>query len=264
MAPTLEKLTDFAENHRQEPSPGVEVIVTPRYRITLIPDFPVPGPNSVSWIRCNPEEADDAIEEAQATVVARNLPAMWVIDPGTLPADFATRLEAHGMRPDPHGAEATVMVLPASATIDSPTVPGLELVDALADPVAFKAANDAAAEAFESTHRGDDPELIAMNERRRKNSVDAGNRRLLLATVNGEPAGSASLTLFPPRGAIINGGAVRPKFRGQGVYRALVAARLEIARSEGAAGLVVQAGHMSKPILSQLGFTPVSWRRFYL
>jgi len=260
----LEKLTDFAENHRQESSPGVEVIVTPHYRITLMPDFPIPGPNSVSWIRCNPDEADFAIEEARATVAARNLPVMWVIDPGTLPADFATRLEAHGFRPDPHGPEAAVMVLSASATIDAPTVSGLELVDALADPAAFKAANDAAAEAFDSTHRGDDPELVAMNDRRRKDSVAAGNRRLLLATVHGEPAGSGSLSLFPPRGAFINGGAVRPKFRGQGIYRALVAARLEIARREGAAGLVVHAGSMSKPILSQLGFTPVSWRRFYL
>jgi len=260
----LDKLTDFAENHRQESSPGVEVIVTPHYRITLMPDFPIPGPNSVSWIRCNPDEADVAIEEARATVAARNLPVMWVIDPDTLPADFATRLEAHGFRPDPHGPEAAVMVLSASATIDAPTVSGLELVDALADPAAFKAANDAAAEAFDSTHRGDDPELVAMNERRRKDSVAAGNRRLLLATVHGEPAGSGSLSLFPPRGAFINGGAVRPKFRGKGVYRALVAARLEIARREGAAGLVVHAGSMSKPILSQLGFTPVSWRRFYL
>jgi GNAT superfamily N-acetyltransferase len=260
----LETLTDFAENHRQESSPGVEVIVTPCYRITLMQDFPVPGPNSVSWIRCSPDEADDVINEARAMVAARNLPAMWVIDPGTLPTDFATRLEAHGLHPDPHGAEATVMVLSASAVIDAPTVPGLELVDALADPAAFKAANDAAAEAFDSTHRGDDPDLVAMNERRRKDSVAAGNRRLLLATVDGEPAGSGSLSLFPPRGAIINGGAVRPKFRGKGVYRALVAARLEIAQNVGAAGLVVHAGQMSGPILSRLGFKPVSWRRFYL
>jgi GNAT superfamily N-acetyltransferase len=262
--PNLETLIDFAENHRQESSPGVEVIVTPRYRITLMPDFPVPGPNSVTWIRCDRDEADNAIEEARATVAARNLPVMWVIDPGTLPADFATRLEAHGFHPDPHGAEATVMVLPATATIKAHSVPGLKILDALAAPATFKAANDAAAEAFDSPHRGDDPGLVAMNERRRRDSVAAGNRRLLLATVHGEPAGSGSLSLFPPRGAIINGGAVRPKFRGQGVYRALVAARLEIARSEGAAGLVVQAGSMSGPILAKLGFLPVSWRRFYL
>ena len=256
-------LIEFAKNHRQEASPGVEVIATPRYRITLVPNFPVPGPNSVAWIRCAPDEVDEVIEEARATVAARNLPIMWEIDPGTQPPDLAKHLEAHGFRPDPRGAETSVMVLPVSASIEAPVVPGLEIHDALADSATFKAANDAAAEAFNSSHRGDDPELVAMNERRRQDAVASRNRRLLLATVNGEAAGAGSLALFPPAAAMINGGAVRPKFRGLGVYRALVAARLEIARGEGVGGLVVQAGPMSEPILSRLGFKPVSWRRFY-
>jgi GNAT superfamily N-acetyltransferase len=264
MAAVSQTLIEFAKNHRQGPSPGVEVIVTSHYRITLTPDFPIPGPNSVGWIRCKADEADDVIRQVQATAKARNLPLMWVIDPDTQPSDFAARLEAQGFRPDPHGGQAKVMVLPADATIEAPIVPGLELHDALADPALFKAANDAAAEAFESDHRGDDPDLVAMTERRRIDTIASLNRRLLLATVHAEPAGSGSLALFPPRGAIINGGSVRPKFRGLGVYRMLVAARLEIARAEGAAGLVVQAGKMSEPILSRLGFTPVSWRRYYL
>jgi GNAT superfamily N-acetyltransferase len=87
---------------------------------------------------------------------------------------------------------------------------------------------------------------------------------LLLATVDAEPAGAAGLTLFPPAGAILNGGAVRPKFRGRGVYRALVAARLAMAREAGAAGLAVWGGHMSAPILAGFGFVTVGWRKFYL
>jgi GNAT superfamily N-acetyltransferase len=61
----------------------------------------------------------------------------------------------------------------------------------------------------------------------------------------------------------MNGGAVRPRFRGRGVYRALVAARLDITRNAGAAGLVVWGGHMSAPILERIGFETVSWRRFF-
>jgi N-acetylglutamate synthase-like GNAT family acetyltransferase len=91
-----------------------------------------------------------------------------------------------------------------------------------------------------------------------------GTRRQLLATVNGESAGSAGLTLFPPAAAVLNGGAVRPKFRGRGIYHSLVAARLEIARAAGVDGLCVWGGHMSAPILSQLGFETVGWRRLYL
>jgi GNAT superfamily N-acetyltransferase len=260
----LKTLTEFAKNYRQAPSPGVEVIVTARYQIVLVPDFPIPGPNSVSWIRCEPDEVDEVVKEARATFEARNLPFTWVIDPGTQPPDFATRLAAHGFRPNPRGEEVAVMVLPAGATLDAPTVPGIEIHDGLADLAKFRAADDVAAEAFMSVHLGDDPDLVAMQERRRLDAIAAGNIRLLLATVDGEPGGAGSVTLFPPRAAIINGGSVRPAFRGRGVYRALVVARLEIARREGAAGLVVWGGSMSQPILSQLGFQPVSWRRFYV
>ena len=59
-----------------------------------------------------------------------------------------------------------------------------------------------------------------------------------------------------PRGT--NGGAVAPRFRGRGVYRALVAARLELARAAGLAGVAVQAmPDTSAPILAWLGFTEV-------
>jgi GNAT superfamily N-acetyltransferase len=57
---------------------------------------------------------------------------------------------------------------------------------------------------------------------------------------------------------------VRAKFRGRGIYRALVAARLEIARHGRVSGLAVWGGDMSGPILAKLGFEKVGWRRFYL
>jgi len=133
------------------------------------------------------------------------------------------------------------------------------MLDGLADPESFRKADDVNSKAFGSASRS-----FESQERRRKNQVAAVNRRLLLATVAGEPAGSAGLTLFPPAGAIINAGAVLPKFRGRGIYRAMVAARLEMARAAGAEGLTVWGGEMSAPILARLGFQTVGWRRFYL
>jgi GNAT superfamily N-acetyltransferase len=257
-------LVDFANNLRQPAAPGVEVIVTPRYQITLQPDFPIPGPNSISWIRCTADEAADVIREARATIAPRHLPVMWTLDPGTEPPDFADNLEAHGIHPDPHGVESAVMVLPIDAPVEAPAIPGLEIHDALADLALFRRADAAAAEAFMSVSLGDDPALIAMQDRRRRNFLAAGNRHWLLATVDGEPAGAGGMTLFPPRGATINGGSVRPKFRGQGVYRALVAARLDIARRSGVDGLCVWGGDKSGPILARLGFEKVGWRRFYV
>jgi GNAT superfamily N-acetyltransferase len=131
--------------------------------------------------------------------------------------------------------------------------------DALCDAESFRNADAVNAEGFH-----DRPREAAAQERRRLNQLEAGNRRVLLATIGGEPAGSAGMTLHPPSGAIISGGAVREKFRGRGVYRALVTQRLRMAREVGAAGLSVWGGQMSAPILERLGFRAVGWRRFYL
>jgi GNAT superfamily N-acetyltransferase len=262
MAAVSQALLEFANHHRTQAGPGVEVTVTPRYQIVLQPDFPIPGPNSVSWIRCRPDEVDEVIREGRAAFAPHQQGFMWLLDPETEPPDFGDHLERHGVHWD--GDEAAVMVLPIEATMESQEVAGLELVDGLATPESFRSADSANAEAFESPLRADDPERIAMLERRRLDNLAAGNRRLLLAIVDGEPAGSAGLTLFPPAAAILNGGAVRPKFRSRGIYRALVAARLDIARTAGVDGLCVWGGHMSAPILTKLGFERVSWRRFYL
>jgi GNAT superfamily N-acetyltransferase len=50
------------------------------------------------------------------------------------------------------------------------------------------------------------------------------------------------------------GGSVLPAARGRGVYRALVRARWDHAVARGTPVLVVQAGAMSRPVLTGLGF----------
>ena len=252
----MQSLIDFANGFREPASPGREVIETPRYRATLQPDYPIPGPNSVAWIRCTSDEADEVITEARTHFAPRDLPFMWILDPGTEPPDFPDHLAAGGVFPEPHAPAVDVMVLGVEATVEAST---FEFRDALADIESFRAADTVNAEAF-----GDSPREPGAQERRRLHQLEAGNRRVLLAMVDGEPAASAGMTLFPPAAAIINGAAVRPKFRGRGIYRAMVAARLAIAREAGIAGLVVWGGPMSAPILRKLGFETVGWRTFYL
>ena len=259
MAAVSQGLVDFANHFRQPAAPGMEVIETPRYTITLQPDFPIPGPNSVAWVRCGASEAEAVVRVVRAVLTARRLPLMWILDPETQPADLGDRLAAMGIMPDAHAPEVAVMVLPSEAELDTPAVPGLQIQDALADPELFRQADLVNTEAFDEPARDPGPQ-----ERRRQNQLAAGNRRALLATLDGEPAGSAGMTLYPPGGAIINGGAVRPRFRGRGVYRALVAERLRQAREAGLPGLSVWGGPMSAPILERLGFSKVGWRRFYL
>jgi GNAT superfamily N-acetyltransferase len=264
MPAVSQALIDFANTFRPEPAPGIEIIDTPRYRVTIQPDFPIAGPNNASWIRCRAGEAAEVIRQARAIFAARHLPFMWTLDPEAEPPNFAEILAQHGVHPDPHGAEGQVMVMPIDATVEAPAIEGLEIRDALVDLETFRMADGAAAEAFEADLPTGAADFIAMQDRRRLNFRAAGNRHLLLATVNGEPAGASGMSVYPPSGAILQGGSVRPKFRGRGIYRALVAARLEIARRAGVGGLTVWGGDMSAPILAGLGFQKVGWRRFYL
>jgi GNAT superfamily N-acetyltransferase len=263
MPAVSQALVDFANGWRQPPAPGFEIVETPRYRVVLQPDFPVPGPNSASWVRCRAEEAGEVIDEVTALFRERQLPLMWVLDPHTEPANFPEFLTARGVLPDPHAPESAVMVLPIDVHVDAPPVERMELHDGLADMDAFRGVDAVNAESFGGRTPPSDAGYIAQLERRRQNQIAAGNRRVVLATIDGEPAGSSGLSLYAPDGALINGGGVRPKFRGRGVYRAMVAARLEMAREAGVAGLSVWGAPMSAPILARLGFETVGWRRFY-
>ena len=264
MAAVSQALSDFANHHRQRAAPGIEVVITPRYQASIQPDFPIAGPNSVGWIRCTTGDAAEVIREARAIFASRHLPFMWTVDPDAEPPDFADHLAKHSVQPDPHGAEAQVMVMSIDARVSAPPIKGLEIRDALADLDTFRMADGAAVEAFEADMPVESPASIATQERRRLNFRAQGNRHLLLAMVDGEPAGAAGMGLYPPAAAILQGGAVRPKFRGRGIYRALVAARQEIARRAGVDGLTVWGGDMSAPILAGLGFEKVGWRRFYV
>src|SRR5713226_165382 len=179
MPAVSQALIDFANHHRQEAAPGIEVVVTPRYHATIQPDFPIAGPNNVGWIRCKASEADEVIRAARAIFAARHLPLMWTLDPEAEPSDFALHLAKQGIIPDPHGAESQVMVMPIDATVKSPAIEGLEIRDALIDLETFRTADGAAQEAFEQEippppHGGggsgwgaSKADYIAMQERRR-------------------------------------------------------------------------------------------------
>jgi GNAT superfamily N-acetyltransferase len=77
----------------------------------------------------------------------------------------------------------------------------------------------------------------------------------LVAYVEGEPASAGGCTRAADV-ARLWGAATRPAWRGHGAYRAVVAARLDLAREHGATlGLVKGLVTTSGPILRRLGFT---------
>jgi predicted GNAT family acetyltransferase len=84
-----------------------------------------------------------------------------------------------------------------------------------------------------------------------------------LAYTDGEPIARASGS-FSEHGVTLFGGATLPEARGRGAYRALVAARWQDAVARGTPLLVTQAGSMSRPILTRLGFRQVCEIRILL
>ncbi len=76
-----------------------------------------------------------------------------------------------------------------------------------------------------------------------------------IARLDGEPAGTASMSLFP-ESVHFSGGAVPEAHRGKGVYKALILDRMKVLREMGRDLVTVAAvSTTSAPICRRLGFT---------
>jgi GNAT superfamily N-acetyltransferase len=97
-------------------------------------------------------------------------------------------------------------------------------------------------------------ERLAEEAERDAATVKAGDGGIVVAYVDGEPVGSAGVAIAHGV-ARLWGGAVLEAARGQGVYRALVAARLKYGVAHGATMALVKGRvDTSGPILRQAGF----------
>ena len=98
-------------------------------------------------------------------------------------------------------------------------------------------------------------ERLAEEAKRDRATVKAGDGGMVVAYVDDAPVGSAGLAMADGV-ARLWGGAVIESARGQGVYRALVGARLKYGAAHGATmGLVKGRVTTSGPILRQAGFS---------
>jgi GNAT superfamily N-acetyltransferase len=99
-----------------------------------------------------------------------------------------------------------------------------------------------------------------------KITADPGNVVILVAEAGGRVVSAAWLVFTDGTDfAGLWGGSTLVQWRGQGIYRALVARRVQIARDRGVKYLQVDASDKSAPILARLGFiaitttTPYVW-----
>lgn len=184
------------------------------------------------------EAAIDAVIREHATAGA---PLKWVewpegLDRGGGIPDLGARLETRGFRS--WGARALALELQGREYSPSAEVQGVdaEHLEAWAEVL--------------SAGWGQPLPGVRLDCQR---ALEDPRRRAFLVFSAGQAAGTASYVLSQ-RSVYLTGAVVLPEFRGRGLYRALIEARLAAARAAGRDLATTHARPTSAPLLERLGF----------
>jgi GNAT superfamily N-acetyltransferase len=202
----------------------------------------------IGYSKLNEASADRAIEDQVAYFTARGQEVEWKVYGHDRPRDLGARLAAQGLVAD---EPETFVVFDLAAEVP-PAAPGLAIeVRRVRDEIGLNDLTAVTAAAFERDD-GRRTELF----RARLADPTLG---LYVAYAGGAPVAAGRLEMPPGRSfAGLWGGGTVPAFRGQGVYRALVAERARDARRLGYRYLTVDARDTSRPILERLGFVALT------
>ena len=218
--------------------PDLQVIERPGWLQIVTPSIKAGGLNEVIYSLLDERSADATIDAAIATYRDLGLKFRWNAGPGSGPADLCERLERRGLAPswgrgmarttDDGGPFGEVV------EVDARTVDHYTHVMA--------AGWNADGAALRAQHR---------------HVLAEGRHCLFVGYCDGVPAAAASYVPFA-RSAFLMGGVVLTDYRGRGLYRALVQARLAHARAR---GITLATSHAreatSAPILEKIGFETV-------
>jgi hypothetical protein len=168
----------------------------------------------------------------------------WWVGWSATPADLAEQLVARGFTPDPEEAMLTGMSIehepPAAAHVDVRRIESLEQ-------------HLAALEVSWDVWELPEAERASRRDHERERFVADGNVHHFAAYDGDRPVGFGR-AIDMTQGVALMGGDVAASARRRGVYRALVHARWQHAVARRTPLLVVQAGRMSAPVLTGLGF----------
>jgi GNAT superfamily N-acetyltransferase len=240
---TFDPVVELAENANTYVPlvPGSDRVTTDRYVIWFGRGLE-PGWTVAQRFRFEADELDEVTNEIHEHVRAHGRTACsWEVGSSARPADLVELLHRRGVHDDPHDPLQIGMALTGAPTGPPPV--GIEVRRVASDDDELVNARIAAI-AFgemEVVAKPYDPDSPVVS---------------YLAFIDGEPVGRATGT-FSEYGVTLFGGATLPEWRGRGVYKALVHARLRDAAERGSPVAVTQAGQMSRPILEKLGFREV-------
>lgn len=198
----------------------------------------------------NPEAADRLIERQRRFFATRGEPVEWKTWSHDQPEDFGARLERAGFH---RQEEETVMVGLASDVGPAPALPAGVEVRAISSEADF----DKLAQMM-STVWGEDHSWLA-KEYRSDHESRPDAVLVFVAEVGGQVVSGAKADLEEgTEFCTLWGGATVPEWRHQGIYRALVAIRAQLALERGYRYLEVDASPESLPVLERLGLMPVT------
>lgn len=238
-------MTDWAVELAENPNtytplgPNSERIVTDRFVLWM---GRVDSWNVAQRFAMREDEIDEVVEDVRGMLRERGRTSCaWEIGSHATPADLPEQLLARGFTDDQPEPLAIGMAL----TEAPPPGPANVVVKVVESDEEYWESERVAIVAF--------GEKITID---RKPYVPSPANPIYIALIDGKIVARASSALSE-HGVTLFGGATLPEARGQGAYRALVAARWRDAEERGTPLVVTQAGVMSRPILARLGFREV-------
>jgi GNAT superfamily N-acetyltransferase len=222
---------------------GMYLLPRPSYETVVTDDYTyIAGPNN-AWVL---DVREPNVEWARAESRRRDIPLVeWWVGWSVRPS-LADDLLSLGLVPD----DEPVLTGMSSATAP-PAAPHVDV-----------RAVETAAQYLEAIAVDWEVWQLSDAERAKRRATEvarfdenhaAGTAHHWAAFDDGRPVGFGR-GIDLESGVALMGGAVLPRARGRGVYRALVRARWDHAAARGTPLLVVQAGPMSAPVLDGLGF----------
>jgi ribosomal protein S18 acetylase RimI-like enzyme len=167
------------------------------------------------------------------------------------PADLRQRLIAAGLVPDP--PEALLVAEIAELDIANPSLPTGVQLRRVADERGVRALVHVHDQVFGADHGGIGRRLL-VGLREQPSAVAA-----VIAVADGRPVSAGRVEFHAGTDfASLWGGGTLPEWRGQGLFRAIVAYRVALARERGFRYVQVDASPESRPILERLGFVALA------
>jgi GNAT superfamily N-acetyltransferase len=197
--------------------------------------------NEVVLSQIAPADVDRTVIGTIRDYAAHHLPFKWCVGPLTEPADFGATLDRYGFE----SWRIRGMAIDPTTWRSEP-VPGVEV----------HAVTPETLDDYIDTARRGWPDSVITDDWRDDllRAYATGRFHYFTARVDGQSVGTAGY-IVKPRSAYLVGGNVFPEYRGRGIYRALVDARLTRLAAAGIRVATTQAREAtSAPILERFGF----------